>query len=136
MDLINFINLVCIECLKKLRKVCDETDINEKLFWFELTTLVAIGVDCTGSCKSNFYKNTTTMLSFKHVKMKNITHTFLNFFKHSMHTRFIKLIRSIEKLHPHYESATDWWILILKVIVYRKVHLNWSTYHLRKKYWN
>jgi len=32
------------------------------LVWarFELTTLVVIGTDCTGSCKSNYYTNATT----------------------------------------------------------------------------
>jgi hypothetical protein len=28
---------------------------------FELTTLVVIGTDCTGSCKSNYHAITTTM---------------------------------------------------------------------------
>jgi hypothetical protein len=28
---------------------------------FELTTLVVIGTDCTGSCKSNYYPITATM---------------------------------------------------------------------------
>jgi len=28
---------------------------------FELTTLVVIGTDCTGSCKSNCYHTITTM---------------------------------------------------------------------------
>ena len=30
--------------------------------WFELTTLVAIGTDCTGSCKSNYHMITTALV--------------------------------------------------------------------------
>jgi hypothetical protein len=31
--------------------------------WFEFTTLVVIGTDCTGSCKSNYHTITTTTVS-------------------------------------------------------------------------
>jgi hypothetical protein len=30
--------------------------------WFELTTLVVIGTDCIGSCKSNYHTTTTAPL--------------------------------------------------------------------------
>ena len=34
---------------------------------FELTTLVVIGTDCTGSCKSNYQTITTTPLETNHI---------------------------------------------------------------------
>jgi hypothetical protein len=37
------------------------TSIKKKLAGFELTTLVVIGTDCTGSCKSNYHMITTTL---------------------------------------------------------------------------
>ena len=38
-----------------------EMEIFQCILIFELTTLVPIGSDCTGSCKSNYHKITTMM---------------------------------------------------------------------------
>ena len=56
-SLTNFITLCCIEYIPP---------------WagFELTTLVVIGTDCTGSCDSNFH--TTTTVSYKGFVSSNI----------------------------------------------------------------
>ena len=35
----------------------------------ELTTLVVIGTDCTGSCKSNYHTITPTMISIINIKI-------------------------------------------------------------------
>jgi len=37
---------------------------------FELTTLVVIGTDCTGSCRSNFHTITTTTWTLKEIHLK------------------------------------------------------------------
>ena len=40
--------------------VVSSTPLYESLKGFELTTLVAIGTDCTGNCKSNYHTITAT----------------------------------------------------------------------------
>ena len=48
---------------------------------FELTTLVVIDTDCTGSCKSNYHTIMTTTSSLYVMTMKKISHiTSLNLF--------------------------------------------------------
>jgi hypothetical protein len=54
------------ECLEKATDLSHVTDKlyyihKKKLAGFELTTLVVIGTDCTGSCKSNYHMITTTL---------------------------------------------------------------------------
>ena len=46
-----------IVCRKSLTKLITSSCIKYTLPWtgFELTTLVVIGTDCTGSCKSNYH---------------------------------------------------------------------------------
>ena len=45
---------------------------------FELTTLVAICTDCTGSCKSNYHKITTTTVPLRDMrKYAKIMYTIL-----------------------------------------------------------
>ena len=39
---------------------------------FELTTLVMMGTNCTGSCKSNYHTSTTTMAPIRIKRNKNI----------------------------------------------------------------
>jgi hypothetical protein len=43
---------------------------------FELTTLVMIGSDCTGSCNSNY--NTTTTVSNCQIKYKSVSNEYHN----------------------------------------------------------
>ena len=48
---------------------------------FELTTLVVIDTDCTGSCKSNYHTIMTTTASLYVMTMKKRSHiTSLNLF--------------------------------------------------------
>jgi molybdopterin/thiamine biosynthesis adenylyltransferase len=66
-----FISLVCV-CVKKIKfdNIIELECVYHMLHWvhlawvgFEITTLVVIGTDCIGSCKSNYYTiRTTTMM--------------------------------------------------------------------------
>jgi hypothetical protein len=47
----------CCKSLNKFIKCCTEYTLSWA--WFELTTLVAIGTDCTVSCKSKYHTITT-----------------------------------------------------------------------------
>ena len=47
-------------CRKSLTKFNTYYCIKYTLTGFELTTLVVIGIDCTGSCKSNYHLIMTT----------------------------------------------------------------------------
>jgi hypothetical protein len=49
--------------------------VTDKLSVFKLTSLVAIGTDCTGSCKSNY--QTITISMAPRVVLKNIVNNFL-----------------------------------------------------------
>ena len=50
-----------LTCRKLLTNFITQCCIEYTLSWtgFELTTLVVIGIDCTGSCKSNYHTITT-----------------------------------------------------------------------------
>jgi hypothetical protein len=46
---------------KYQEKTTDLSQVTDKLAGFKLTTLVVIGNDCAGSCKSNYHTITTKL---------------------------------------------------------------------------
>ena len=68
---ISWQSVLLVEELEYPKKTSDLSQVTDKLYhimlftspWtgFELTTLVVIGTDCTGSCQSNYHTITTTM---------------------------------------------------------------------------
>ena len=65
---------------KHLEKTTDKSKATHKLYHimlyrsgFELTTLVVIGIDCIGSCKSNYYTiMTTRVICIRYLRYDNI----------------------------------------------------------------
>ena len=100
-SLTNFITLCCIEYT---------------LPWmvFELTTLVVIDTDCTGSCKSNYHTIMTTTASLYVMTMKKISHiTSLNLFAVVAETR----CRNTHLMSNGYNSyyLIDWTVWLVFV---------------------
>jgi hypothetical protein len=67
-----FIFLCCVFCFVCHPPVSGRSQVTDKLYqqmlyrvhspwtWFEIPTLVVIGINCIGKCKSNYYTITTT----------------------------------------------------------------------------
>ena len=69
-SLTNFITWCCIEYTSPWSR-------------FEITTLVVIGNDCMGSCKSNYYTTKTTMAPYEHQHRRKWYILMISMFKYS-----------------------------------------------------
>ena len=88
--------------------------------WFELTTLVLIGSDCTGSCKSNYHTITTTKAP-KQNQNDNSTNTLVKLWSKNGNNKYFEFPSLI-----NISSCT-----FISRLVYRSVSLNKYRWCLR-----
>jgi hypothetical protein len=84
---------------------------------FEMTTLVVIGTDCIGSCKSNYHTITTMMAPILAKVKPEMWDVMRSRFraKHINDIIFIK-VTSVTETYPGVKHPSSYWVLILMLI--------------------
>jgi hypothetical protein len=125
------------------KKTTDLLQVTDRLYhiklylaWaeFELTMLVVIGTDCTGSCKSNYHTITATMAPSLIFKVVLFISVFLTFFPHLLYLVLVSAHITNDvpnNIDSMIIRARSWEIQFWYKLTWTKISLS----RFRKKWW-